>query len=116
MSRLVTRSTRRPCSAAISASGMPMPKATSTVSVETSSGSAPAVKIRLSRSRPTGSVPSQWAPEGSASRFARSCSSTSYGRHSGAVNDARSASTSQPAPKMPPGRRRKHGQAAALGG
>ena len=78
VSRLVTCSVRRPRWAAISASGMPMPKATSTVSVETSSGSRaggedPAEDVAAR----CGSVPSQWAAEGTASRLARSCSSTS---------------------------------------
>ena len=71
VSRLMTRSTRRPCSAAISASGRPMPKATSDGQRRgRAAARAPAVTIRVSRSRPSASVPSQWRPDGPASRCA----------------------------------------------
>ena len=53
-SRLVTRSTRRPCSAASSARVRPMPKATSTMTAEASSGSAPA------REDPAQQVAAEW--------------------------------------------------------
>ena len=103
VTRLMTASTRSPSAAEAMARMVPSPTATITVMNEVPRVPAAEAKMRLRMSRPSSSVPSQWAAVGPDRTAVKSWSSVLNGSHQGAVSEAATRTASHTTPATPPG-------------